>query len=203
MDRVHIRAEWIGRHLPGASGWVRSRTPDRQSRVRRSSGLLARCRRSPSSRRVPAARLISGRSTSAHRAKALTSGPGGDFRPAWSPDGQWIAFWSDRTAGLQFSHGQWKRSRHRHFSHSPGRFRREAAHGPYGHLRQLEVVGRQSPPDRVLQHPAGDDGFPAAGGRDRRGATRVVTIDVATAKVTDVSAGSWREVRPRSSPAPT
>ena len=23
-----------------------------------------------------------------HRAKALTSGPGGDFRPAWSPDGQ-------------------------------------------------------------------------------------------------------------------
>ena len=39
---LHIRAERIGRHLPRASGWIRSRTADRQSRVRRSGGLLAR-----------------------------------------------------------------------------------------------------------------------------------------------------------------
>jgi hypothetical protein len=42
LDCAHIRAEWIGRHLPRASGWFRSRTPDRQSRLRRSRRLLAR-----------------------------------------------------------------------------------------------------------------------------------------------------------------
>jgi len=39
----------------------------------------------------------------------LTSGDGGDFRPAWWSDGQWIAFSSDRGSELPSAKGRWER----------------------------------------------------------------------------------------------
>ena len=44
-----------------------------------------------------------------HHAAPLTSGHGGDFRPAWSPDGQWIAFSSDRESSVPAGKGRWER----------------------------------------------------------------------------------------------
>jgi Tol biopolymer transport system component len=44
-----------------------------------------------------------------HKAQPVTSGHGGDFRPAWSLDRKWIAFSSDRESDAPPGKGRWER----------------------------------------------------------------------------------------------
>jgi Tol biopolymer transport system component len=46
---------------------------------------------------------------STHKARLLTPGEGGDFRPSWSPDSKWIAFSTDRDSDLPSAKGRWER----------------------------------------------------------------------------------------------
>lgn len=123
------------------------------------------------------------------RTRMLTSGAGGDFRPAWSPDGKWIAFSSDRESSLPSAHGRWERlqvvdlyvvrtdgtglrriTEHGNFTGSP----KWAADGQ--HVLAYAMTAEQTLANRRFHPDAGND-------------TRLVLIEVATGKTTDVAAG--------------
>jgi TolB protein len=123
------------------------------------------------------------------RVQALTTGtPGGDFRPAWSPDGKWIAFSSDRESSLPFSDGRWERLQvvDLFVIHADGTdLKRITEHGKFFGSPKWSMNGRQllaytMTAEQTLAnrrtHPEPNND------------TRLVLIELATGKMTDVGA---------------
>src|SRR5579864_1715599 len=128
--------------------------------------------------------------------RALTSSPGRDYRPSWSPDGKWIAFASGRGRQAPFARGRWERLQlaEIYLVKPDGSGLKKITQtgnfcgSPKWTTDSKQVIaycmtGEQTLANRTRNPEAGSD-------------TRLVSIDTANGKITDVAAGAGVKINP-------
>ena len=135
------------------------------------------------------------------RAKAVTTtttatGMGGDFRPSWSHDGQWIAFSSDRGTTMKMARGRWEALQPADIYivrpdgtglkrvNTPGNF----CGSPKFSSDNSRLLAYCMPLESTLETRRPNP-LP---GND----TTLVSIDIASGKVTDIAAGPGVKISP-------
>jgi len=124
---------------------------------------------------------------------SLTSGQPGNFRPAWSPDGAWITFSSDRDATPGVFPGQWE------ILQSTGIY---IVHPNGSGLRRVTKTGgvAGSPawsPDgkRILFYETDETGAYLA--KSARSRTELVSVDMSTGERTQYTASNETKLSPK------